>query len=109
MKLGRVHLMGSSYGGMLAIAYALKYQENLSSLITTGGLASVPLTFVEMNRMKSRLPRDVVETLDKYEKAGDYDDPEYVKAAMVFYQRHVCRLKEWPDEVNHTLEHISRP
>jgi proline iminopeptidase len=109
MRLGKVHLMGSSYGGMLAIAYALKYQKNLSSLITTGGLASVPLTFAEMNRMKSRLPPGVVEMLDKYEEAGDYENPEYVKAAMVFYQRHVCRLKEWPPEVNYTLEHMSRP
>jgi proline iminopeptidase len=109
LKLGNVHLMGSSYGGMLAIAYALKYQKNLSSLITTGGLASVPLTLAEMNSMKSLLPQAVIETLEKYEETGDYDNPEYLKAAMVFYRRHLCRLRVWPKEVDYTLEHISRP
>ncbi|MGA2200095.1 MAG: alpha/beta fold hydrolase, partial [Nitrososphaerales archaeon] len=53
MGLGKVHLMGSSYGGMLALAYAVKYQRNLRSLITTGGLGSVPLTISEMQRLKS--------------------------------------------------------
>src|SRR2546426_9657823 len=47
LRLGKVHLMGSSYGGALAIATALKYQRNLRSLIVTGGLASVPLTVRE--------------------------------------------------------------
>jgi len=44
LRLGKVHLMGSSYGGALAIATALKYQRRLKSLVITGGLASVPLT-----------------------------------------------------------------
>src|SRR5205809_6260573 len=43
LRLGRVHLMGSSYGGALAIATALKYQRNLRSLVITGGLASVQI------------------------------------------------------------------
>jgi proline iminopeptidase len=51
--------MGSSYGGMLALAYALKYQRNLKTLITTGGLASVPLCVSEMNKLKAKLPKNV--------------------------------------------------
>ena len=42
LRLGKVHLMGSSYGGALAIATALKYQRNLRSLIVTGGLERSP-------------------------------------------------------------------
>jgi len=55
LKLGRIHLMGSSYGGALAIATALKYQRNLRSLVITGGLASVPLTVREMKRLVQHL------------------------------------------------------
>ena len=109
MKLGRVHLMGSSYGGMLALAYALKYQRNILSLITTGGLASVPLTIAEMDRLKSGLPAEVRRVMKRYEAEGDYENPEYEKAVMVFYRKHLLRLKKWPREQNYTLRHISKP
>ncbi len=109
MKLGRMHLMGSSYGGMLAIAYALKYQRNLKSLITTGGLASVPLTVAEMNRMVRQLPKDVQAVLRKHEEEGDFENPEYQNAVMIFYKRYLCRLEKWPRELTYTLQHFSRP
>jgi proline iminopeptidase len=109
LNLGKIHLIGSSYGGLLTIAYALKYQKNLKSMVTIGGLANVPLTVAEMNRMKSELPPDVVEVLKKYEAAGDYENPEYLKAVEVFYRKHLCRLPEWPKELVYSLEHISKP
>lgn len=109
MKLGRVHLMGSSYGGLLALAYALTYQRNLRSIVTTGGLANVPLTIQEMMRLKSELPRSVQKTLAKYEEKGDYENAEYLAAVNVFYRRHLCRLPNWPAELTYSLEHISRP
>ena len=33
LKLGKISLLGHSYGGVLAQAYALKYQQNLSRLV----------------------------------------------------------------------------
>ena len=57
LDLGRVHLMGSSYGGLLALSYALKYQDHLRSLISTGGLASIPLTVAEMRRLHPSCPQ----------------------------------------------------
>jgi len=109
LNLGRIHLMGSSYGGLLAIAYALKYQENLKSLIISSGLASVPLAVAEMQRLKSELPPEIQKTLRKYEEIGDYENPEYLKAVQEFYKRHLCRLPEWPKELVYTMEHMSKP
>ncbi len=109
MSLGRMHLFGSSYGGLLAIAYALKYQRNLRSMITAGGLASVPLTISEMERLKKGLPSDVQATLRKYEAEGEYTNTEYLRAVDVFYRKHLCRLKEWPPELKYSLEHTSTP
>jgi proline iminopeptidase len=109
MHLGKIHLFGSSYGGLLAITYALKYQKNLLSLITAGGLASVPLTVSEMGRLKSLLPAEVRATLEKYEADGDFENPEYVKAAMVFYREYICRLPEWPADVQYSVDNVSRP
>jgi len=109
LRLGKVHLMGSSYGGALAIATALKYQRNLRSLIVTGGLASVPLTVREMRRLVNRLPPKIRATIAKYEALEDYRNPKYLAAVDVFYRWHVCRLPVWPREVTYSFEHLSGP
>ena len=109
MGLVSPHVIGSSWGGMLAIAYALKYQRNMKTMTTVGGLHSVPQTVQEMERMKRGLPRNVQKTLAKYEGEGDYENPEYLAAVMVFYKKHLCRLDPWPAEVTYSLDHISKP
>ena len=109
MKLGKPHVIGSSWGGMLAIAFALKYQRNMTTLTTVGGLHSVPLTVKGMDRMKQDLPKDVQQTLAKYETEGDYWNPEYLKAVTVFYNKHLCRLTPWPQELTYSLDHTSKP
>ena len=108
LGLGKVHLYGSSYGGLLAIGYALKYQRNLLSLITTGGLANVPFCISEMAKMKASLPLATVKTMEQYEVAGDYTNPEYQKAMQGFYKRYFCRLEDWPKELLSSLEHMSQ-
>ena len=109
MRLGRVHIMGSSYGGLLALAYALKYQRNLRSIVTEGGIASVPLTISEMQRLKSRLPARVKRTMAKYETKGEFSNPDYIKAVDEFYRRHLCRLPVWPEELLHSIRNTSLP
>jgi len=109
LRLGKIHLLGSSYGGALAIATALKYQRNLRSLIITGGLASVPLTVREMKRLIKRLPPKTRAAIAKYEAAEDFENPKYLAAVMEFYRRYVCRLPIWPNEVVYSFDHISRP
>jgi len=109
LNLGRINLFGNSYGGALALQYALKYQHNIKKLIVSSGLSSVPETVKEMKRLKTLLPRDVQETLAKYEAVEDYQNPEYLKAVEVFYRNFVCRLPEWPEEVKRTLNGLSTP
>lgn len=103
LGLGSVHLVGSSYGGLLALAYAVRYGENLRSLVTTGGLASVPLTVLEMRRLIRELPPQDQAALAKGDAAGDYADPAYLAAVQVFYRRHLCRLWPWPAELVRSL------
>jgi proline iminopeptidase len=109
MNLGKIHLWGSSWGGFLGIAYALKYQEHLKSLTSAGGASSTPLTYRGMLKLRSELPVEVQTTLKKYEDEGDYENPEYLIALDVLYRRHVCRLSEWPPEVNQAFANVSKP
>ncbi len=108
LELGRVHLMGSSYGGLLALAYAAKYQQHLRSLVISGGLASMPLTIAEMNRLRSELPSDTRSILAEHEALGEFENPEYLRAVDEFCRRHVCRLPVWPPEVVETFAQISK-
>ena len=109
LNLGKVNLFGSSYGGALALQYALKYQHNIKKMVVAGGLASFPETIAEMNRLKTLLPKDVQETLAKYEARWAFLHPEYLKAVEVFYRNYVCRLPVWPDEVTRSLNDLSIP
>lgn len=104
LHLGRVNLFGSSYGGALVLATALKYQRNFRSLIVASGLASTPLTVREMWRLIDRLPPSVRETIREHNEKGDFQNPRYLKAVDVFYRTHLCRLPVWPHEVVQTLE-----
>ena len=104
LSLGRVHLLGSSYGGLLAIAVALAHPGSLRSLVTVGGLASVPLASAEMQVLRHALPPDVQEVLDRCEADGTTSSAEYQAAAREFYRRHLCRLNPWPPELDRSLE-----
>jgi proline iminopeptidase len=109
LGLGRVDLLGHSWGGMLAIAYALKYQENLRSLVIASGLASVPLAQRETDRLVDAMPESAKNTLRKYTNDGVYDNKEYLDAYQKYYRDvHSFRQKERPPDLTYTLEHMSR-
>ena len=108
LGLERVHLLGQSWGGMLAMEYALTRPSGLTSLILADSLASIPQWVAEANRLRAELPPEVQQTLSKHEAAGTTDDPEYKEAMLVFYRRHVCRLDPWPDCVNRTFDKLAQ-
>jgi L-proline amide hydrolase len=106
LGLGRVHVFGSSWGGMLAMEYALTQPPGLASLVLASSPASIPQWVEETGRLRADLPEDVQATLDRHEAAGTTSDPEYTDAAMVFYKRHVCRVDPWPDYVRRSFRFI---
>ncbi len=70
LHLGKMSLLGHSYGGVLAQAYALKYQQNLSHLILAGTFASTREINEALARMKAAMPADKRARVDELEKAG---------------------------------------
>ena len=108
LELDRVHLFGNSWGGMLAMEYALTQPAGLASLALASAPASIPQWIEETAKLRAELPRDVQETLSRHEEAGTTASPEYEEACMVFYKRHVCRADEWPECVLRSFEFIER-
>jgi L-proline amide hydrolase len=95
----RYHVLGQSWGGMLAQEHAITAPPGLRSVVLSNTAASFTGFAAEANGLRAGLPPDVEATLRRHEAAGTTDDPEYAQACDVFYRRHVCRTDPWPDEV----------
>ena len=104
-------LFGHSWGGILAIEYALRYQQYLKGLIISNMVWSVP----EYNRYAEerflrQLPAGVLAELQAIEAAEDYDNPRYMELLIPHhYEHHVLRrpYAQWPDSVLRTFEHLN--
>jgi proline-specific peptidase len=108
LGLTDVHLLGQSWGGMLAMQYALTQPAGLASLIVADSPASMRQWVAEANRLRALLPPEVQATLLAHEAAGTTTDPAYQQAMLVYYRRHLCRLDPWPDCVNRTFEKLAQ-
>jgi proline iminopeptidase len=96
---------------MLAIEYALKYQQHLKGLIISNMMASIPLynQYAEEVLMPG-MDQEVLATIKAYEAARDYSNPHYNELLVEHhYIYHVIRMPadEWPDPVNRTFNHIN--
>jgi proline iminopeptidase len=105
------YLLGQSWGGILAMEYALKYQKNLKGLIISNMMASAP----EYNKyaeevLGPQLPKEVFTQIKEFEKNKDYKNPEYEKLLFkYYYTEHILRkpLEEWPEAVNRCFKHLN--
>jgi len=105
------YLLGQSWGGILAMEYALKYQDNLKGLIVSNMVASVP----EYNKyaqevLGPQLPEEVLKEIKEIESNKDYANPRYEELLMThFYTEHILRkpLEQWPKSVHLLFEHLN--
>ena len=106
LGLERVHILGQSWGGMLAQEYALRQPAGLVSLVLSNTTSSVPLWVAEANRLRQELPPEVNATLLRHEENGTTDSQEYLDATQVYSDRHVCRIRPLPDYVKRSFDQI---
>jgi len=102
------YLLGNSWGGILGMEYALKYQRNLKGLIVCNMMASIPAYEKYNLVLRSQMRKSLVDSLLRYEARGMYKDTTYQKLVFSeFYNKHLCRLPEWPDPVNRAFKHFN--
>ncbi|RMO93600.1 Peptidase S33, tricorn interacting factor 1 [Pseudomonas syringae pv. philadelphi] len=101
-------LLGQSWGGMLASEHAVRRPKGLKALIIANSPADMRTWVSEANRLRKALPEAVQMTLSRHEQAGTLDHEDYLEASALFYERHVCRVKPWPEEVKSTFEQIDK-
>jgi proline iminopeptidase len=103
------YLLGNSWGGILAMSYALKYQANLKGLIIANMMASCPEYGRYANDVLSKqMDPKVLTELRSIEAKGDFSNPRYMELLMPnFYHQHLCRLDVWPEALNRSFAHMN--
>ncbi|HET6326619.1 MAG TPA: proline iminopeptidase-family hydrolase [Planctomycetaceae bacterium] len=106
------YLLGHSWGGILAMEYALKYQRNLKGLIISNMMSSIPAynAYAQQKLMPAMKPAVLAEIL-RYESAKDYDNPRYMGLLVPnYYTEHILRMppEQWPDPVNRAFAHLNK-
>lgn len=103
------YVLGNSWGGILAMEYALKYQRHLKGLLVANMVASAPEYGKYADEvLAGQMPAQVLAAIKTIEAKKDFNNPRYMELLMPnFYHEHLCRLKEWPDAVNRAFKHVN--
>jgi proline iminopeptidase len=104
-------LLGHSWGGILAIEYALKYQQHLKCLVISNMMSSIP----EYNRyahetLMPAMDQAALKEILALEAAKQYDDPRYEALLQPFYEQHILRMPgaQWPEPALRSFAHINK-
>ncbi len=103
LGLSRVHLLGQSWGTILAAEYLLTRPAGVESVIMANPCLSVPRFLEDAGRLCAALPEPKRSEIERADREGPTESPEYQRALLEFFRRHICRLDTWPDSFNRSV------
>ena len=106
------YLYGHSWGGILAIEYALQYQQHLKGLIISNMMASAPRynQYVD-NVLAKKMRPEVVAEIRQIENEQQFDNPRYIELLLEhYYSKHFLRIpfEKWPDPVSRSFSRMNQ-
>ena len=105
------YLFGQSWGGILAMEYAFKYQDNLKGLVISNMMASAPdYNAYAQEVLAKQLDPKVYAEIQEMEANSDFENPRYSELLFKYhYTEHILRmpLDEWPETVNRLFKHYN--
>jgi proline iminopeptidase len=104
-------LLGQSWGGILAMEYALAHPKNLKGLVISNMMSSVPAYNAYADRvLKPGMdPKALAEVL-ALEAQGRTEDPHYEELLVPYYEQHLLRMPsaDWPEPVVRSFSRLNR-
>jgi proline iminopeptidase len=104
-------LLGHSWGGILAIEYALRYERHLKGLVISNMMSSIPAYNAYAERvLMPDMDSKALAQIKQFEAAHAYSDPRYMELLMQHhYIYHVLRMNaaQWPDPVQRAFKHLN--
>ncbi len=104
LGLGKVHLLGQSWGGWLSVEYGCTYPQHLKTIILENTCGDMPHLVSELNRLRQALGPETEAMMQQHEAEGTLDHPEYQAAITILNYRHVCRLPKWPAPLQRSID-----
>lgn len=104
------YLLGHSWGGILAMQYALKYQANLKGLIVSNMMASCPKYGEYSKVLEKQMDPKILLQIRDLEAKKEFDNPKYMELLMAYYyNQHILRLpvNQWPEPVNRAFGRLN--
>jgi proline iminopeptidase len=106
------YVLGWSWGGILAMEYALKYQQHIKGLIISDMMASIPAYNDYATRvLEPAMDPKALAEIKQLEADGKFDDPRYDQLLFEnFYTQHILRrpIAEWPWTVVRAFETLNK-
>jgi proline iminopeptidase len=100
-------VLGHSWGGILAMEYALKYQRNLKGLVISNMMASCIDYGKYAEVLAKQMPLDVVTEIRTLEAKKDFSNPRYMELLTPhYYNQHICRIP-WPEPMNRAFGRLN--
>ncbi|MBI3209453.1 MAG: proline iminopeptidase-family hydrolase [Candidatus Solibacter usitatus] len=105
------YLFGHSWGGILALEYALKYQQYLKGLVISDMMSSIPAYNEYAQKvLMPAMDQEALAEIKHLEAAEDYQNPRYMELLIPHhYVHHLLRMppEQWPDPVNRAFKHLN--
>ncbi|MDQ0427425.1 proline iminopeptidase [Planomicrobium stackebrandtii] len=108
LKLEEVHILGHSWGTMLAASYLSKKPKGVCSIIFSGPALDAQRWERDQRNYLKQFPQEVQDTIEQSEREGTTDSAEYKQAMMDFYKKHMCRVDPWPKEMQEDLDEMNQ-
>jgi proline iminopeptidase len=109
LGLEDIHLLGHSWGSMLAVDYLLTRPRGVLSAILAGPALDIPRWQADADSLVRTLPDSLQRVIRAHEAAGTTGDPEYQAAVIQFYQRFLARRLPWSADLDSTLQGFGMP
>ncbi len=106
------YVLGHSWGGILAMEYALKYQQEMKGLIISNMMSSCPEYGKYTDEVLAlQMKPETLYEIQKIEAEKDFSNPKYMELLIPnFYEQHILRLpaKDWPEPVNRSFSKMNQ-
>ena len=103
LELDEVHILGHSWGTMLAVDYLLTQPTGVRSVILASPALSIPRWIADADSLVGTLPDSLQQVIRTHERAGTFEDPAYQAATLAFYRRYLSRREPWTPDTDSTF------
>jgi proline iminopeptidase len=100
------YIYGQSWGTILGAEYYFAHPQGVKGIVLASPALSGKLWIRDSQLLLNQLPDSLQQVIRKYEKLKDFHAPEYQKAMMVYYEKHIARKLPWSEGINNTFKYI---